>query len=98
MREVGKAKCMNRICIISRESFIKARAIKIKTTLDCHIEAIIKLANNGISQNLLSHARIPDGYKMFLYSDADGKEICQQLIDVLSPLLDDNVVVEKINC
>jgi len=98
MRRVGKANSMNRICIVSRESFIKARVIKIKTTTDCHIEAIIKLANNGISHNLLSHARISDGYKMFLYSDANAKMICQQIIDVLLPLPDDDVVVERINC
>ena len=89
---------MERICIISRESFIKARVIKIKTTVNSHIEEIAKLANNGISHNLLSHARTPDGYKMFLYSDADGKMICQQIIDVLSRLPDDTVVVERINC
>lgn len=89
---------MNRICIISRESYIKARIIKIKSTEQCHIEETIKLANNGISLKVLSHARIPDGYQMILDSDADGRMICQQLIDALLRLPDGSVVIERINC
>lgn len=89
---------MNRICVISRESYIKARIIKIKSTEQCHIEETIKLANNGFSPKLLSHARISNGYQMFLDSDADGKIICKQILDVLSGLPDANVVIERINC
>jgi len=89
---------MTEICLISRESYIKARVIKIKTTEQSHIEETIKLANNGISLKVLSHARISDGYQMILDSDADGRMICQQLIDALLRLLDGSVVIERINC
>ena len=89
---------MNGICVISRESYIKARVIRIKTTEQCHIEETIKLANNGFSPKLLSHARIADGYQIFLDADADGRMICQQLLDALLRLPDGNVVIERINC
>lgn len=89
---------MNRICVIRRESYIKARIIKIKTTEQGCIEETIKLANNGFLSKLLSHARIPDGYQMFLNSDADGKIICEKLLDALLCLPDGNVVIERINC
>jgi len=89
---------MNRICVISRESYIKARIIKIKTTEQGCIEETIKLANNGFSSILLSHARIADGYQMFINSDADGKMICEKLLDALLCLPDGNVVIERINC
>lgn len=89
---------MDRICIISRESYIKARIIKIKTTEQFFIEEAIILANNGISTQLSSHARTPDGYQMFLREDADGGLICRQILDVLLRLPDGNVIVEKINC
>ncbi|HVO66178.1 MAG TPA: hypothetical protein VMT12_06835 [Syntrophales bacterium] len=89
---------MNGICIVSRESYIKARIIKVKTTNECYIEETIKLASNGISPMLLSHARISDGYQMFLDSEADGKAICQQILDALLHLPDGNIVIETINC
>ena len=89
---------MNEICVISRESYIKARVIKIKTTQDRHIEETIKLANNGFSPKILSHARIADGYQIFLNQNADGKLICQEIIDALLRLPDGNVVIERINC
>ena len=89
---------MNGICVISRESYIKARIIKIKTAEPCHIDETIKLANNGMSHKLLSHARISNGYQMFLDTDTDGKMICQQLLDALLRLPDGNVVIERINC
>jgi len=89
---------MNGICIVSRESYIKARIIKIKTTNESCIEEAIKLAANGISQMLLSHARVSDGYQMFLDSEADGKMICQQILDALPHLPDCNIVLERINC
>jgi hypothetical protein len=89
---------MNGICVISRESYIKARIIKIKTAEQCHIDETIKLASNGMSHKLLSHARISNGYQMFLDTDTDGKIICQQLLDALLRLPDGNVVIERINC
>lgn len=89
---------MNEICVISRKSYINARVIKVKTTQYCHIEATIKLANNGFSPKILSHARIKEGYQMFLHTNADGKAICQQIIDALLRLPDGNVVIERINC
>ncbi len=90
---------MNGICIVSRESYIKARIIKIKTMNECYIEEMIKLASNGISLKLLSHARVSDGYKMFLDAEADGKMICQQILDALLRRMHDvNVVIERINC
>jgi hypothetical protein len=89
---------MNGICVISRESYIKARVIRVKTTEQRHIEETIKLANNGMSHKLLSHARIADGYQIFLDSNADGRMICQQLLDTLLCLPDGNVVIERINC
>jgi hypothetical protein len=89
---------MNKICVISRESYIKARIIKIKTVDQGHIEETIKLANNGMSHKLLSHARISNGYQMFLDTDVDGKMIGQQILDALFRLPDGNVVIERINC
>ncbi|MBN1383147.1 MAG: hypothetical protein JXA41_15890 [Deltaproteobacteria bacterium] len=89
---------MNEICVISRESYIKARVIKVKTTQPCHIEETIKLANNGFSPKIQSHARIKDGYQMFLQPGADGKYICQKIIDALLCLPEGNVVIERINC
>jgi len=89
---------MNGICVISRESYIRARIIRIKTTNDCYIDEAIKLASNGISSMLLSHARVPDGYQMFLDSEADGKIICQRILDTLLHMPDGNVVIERINC
>ena len=89
---------MNGICIISRESYIKARIIKIKTANERYIDEAIKLASNGISPMLLSHARIADGYQMFLDSQADGKDICQQIVDALLHIPDGYVVIERINC
>ena len=89
---------MDGICVISRESYIKARVIRVKTTEQCHIEETIKLANNGFSPKLLSHARISNGYQIFLDSDADGRMICQQILDALLRLPDGNVVIERINC
>ncbi|MBN1664888.1 MAG: hypothetical protein JW943_14910 [Deltaproteobacteria bacterium] len=89
---------MNEICVISSEHYIKARIIKVKTNQTCHIEETIKLAANGLSTNLLSHARIADGYQMFLQPNADGKTICQAIVDALLCLPDGNVVIERINC
>jgi hypothetical protein len=89
---------MNGICIVSRESYIKARIIKIKTTNERCIEEAIKLASNGISSTLLSHARVSDGYQMFLDSEADGKMICQRILDALLRMPDGNIVIERINC
>jgi len=89
---------MNGICVISRESYIKARVIKIKTPNECYIDEMIKLASNGISLMLLSHARIPDGYQMFLDSEADGKMLCQRILDALMCMPDGNVVIERVNC
>jgi hypothetical protein len=63
-----------------------------------YIEEIIRLANNGISNKLSSHARTADGYKMFLISETDGELICQQILDALLCLPNGNVVVERINC
>ena len=60
------------IYVIRRESHIKARAIKIKTTGQRHIEETINLVNNGISAMLSSHSRTSGGYQIFLQSDADG--------------------------
>ena len=74
---------MHRICVIRRESYIKARIIKIKTTEQSCIEETIKVANNGFSSKLLSHARIADGYQIFVHSDIDGKIICDKLLDAL---------------
>lgn len=89
---------MNEICVISRESYIKARVIKIRSTQRCHIEEAIRLANNGFSPKISSHAPIADGYQMFLHSNADGKIICQKIIDALLRLPEGNVVIERINC
>ena len=89
---------MNGIYVISRESYIKARIIKVKTVDQCHIEETIKLANNGMSHNLLSHARISNGYQMFLDTEADGKIICQQILDALLRMSEGNIVIERINC
>ena len=89
---------MNGICVVSRESYIKARIIKIKTTNECYIDEAIKLASNGISSMLLSHARVSNGYQMFLDSEADGKIICQRILDALLHMPDGNIVIERINC
>jgi len=89
---------MNRICVIRRESYIKARIIRIKSTEQGCIEETIKLANNGFSSQLLSHARIADGYQMFISSDTDGNMICDKLLDALWCLPDSSVVIERINC
>ncbi len=89
---------MNLICIISRESYIKARIIKIKTTEQNCIQETINLANNGISPKLLSHARIAEGYQMFLHEDADGKAVCDQILEAFRHLPSESVVIEKINC
>jgi hypothetical protein len=86
------------IYIIKRESYIKAKVIRIKTIRQCHIEESIRLANNGISAMLSSHGLIEDGYQMFLQGDTDGELICQKIIDALLPLIDDRVVLERINC
>jgi hypothetical protein len=90
--------CMNGIYVISRKSYIKASIIRIKTTEQCFIEEAIKLASNGMSYLLLSHARISDGYQLFLNAEADGKMICQKILDALFYLPDGNVVIERINC
>jgi hypothetical protein len=89
---------MIRICVVTRESCIKARIVKIRSNEQSHIEETIKLVNNGISHMLLSHARISGGYQMFLDSDADGEVIFNQVLDVFSGLPEANVVIEKINC
>ncbi|MCX5842408.1 MAG: hypothetical protein NT022_01430 [Deltaproteobacteria bacterium] len=86
------------IYLIRRDSHIKAKVIKIKTTGQCHIEETIKLANNSISAMLSSHARIPEGYQIFLQMDADGGLICQKIVDALLSLPYDRVVLERINC
>ena len=87
-----------RIYVIRRESHIKARAIKIKTMGQRHLEETINLATNGISAMLSSHSRTPEGYQIFLQSDADGDVICQKILDVLLRLPYDSVVLERINC
>ncbi|MEN6320972.1 MAG: hypothetical protein ABFD82_19730 [Syntrophaceae bacterium] len=89
---------MNGIYVIRRESYIKARIIKVKTADQSHIEETIKLANNGMSHKLLSHARISNGYQMFLDTETDGRIICQQILDALLRMPDGNVVIERINC
>jgi hypothetical protein len=86
------------IYVIRRESYIKARAIKIKTTGQRHIEETIHLVNNGMSAMLSSHSRTPEGYQIFLKPDADGEVICQQLLDALLRLPCDTVILERINC
>jgi len=86
------------IYVIRRESHIKAKVIKIKTTGQRHIEEIIKLANNSISAMLSSHARTPEGYQIFLQLDADGELICQKILDALLSLPSDMIVLERINC
>jgi hypothetical protein len=91
-------KCTNGICVIIRESYIRARIIKIKTNEQFYIEETIKLASNGISTQLSSHSRTPDGYQMFLHENADGGLISQQILNALFSLPDGNVVVERINC
>jgi hypothetical protein len=86
------------IYVIRRESHIKAKAIKIKTMGERHIEETINLVNNGISTMLSSHSRTPEGYQIFLQPDADGDLICQQILDALLRLPYDRVVLERINC
>ena len=86
------------IYVIRRESHIKAKAIKIKTTGQRHIEETINLVNNGISAMLSSHSRTPEGYQIFLQSDADGDVICQQILDALLRLPYEKIVLERINC
>ena len=48
------------IHVIRRESHIKAKTIKIRTTGQRHIEETINLVNNGISAMLSSHSRTPE--------------------------------------
>ena len=86
------------IYVIKRNSHIKARAIKIKTIGQRHIEETVNVVNNGILTKLSSHARTSDGYQIFLQPDADGEFICQQILDALLRLPYEKVVVEKINC
>jgi hypothetical protein len=89
---------MTGIYIIKRESYIKAKVIKIKTTGQRHIEESIKLASNGISALLSSHGLTEEGYQIFLQGDADGEMICQKILDALLPLPYERVVLERINC
>jgi hypothetical protein len=89
---------INGIFVIRRESYINVKIIKIKTTGQRHIEESIKLANNGISPLLSSHARTREGYQIFLQPDAYAELICQKILDALLPLPYDKVVVERINC
>jgi hypothetical protein len=89
---------MTEIYVIRRESHIKVKAIKIKTTGERHIEETINLVSNGISPMLSSHSRTPEGYQIFLQPDADGDLVCQQILDVLLRLPYDRIVLERINC
>jgi len=89
---------MNGIYVISRESYIKARIIKIRTKETLHIEEAIKLAHNGFSAELSSHSETPDGFQMFLHENADGESICRKIFDALSRLPSGNTIVERINC
>jgi hypothetical protein len=86
------------IYVIRRESHIKAKVIKIKTTDQRHIEETIRLANNGISTMLSSHSRTPEGYQLFLQVDADGGLIYHKILDVLLSLPCDRILLERINC
>ena len=83
---------------MNRRSHIKARSVKIVSKETSHIEKVISLANNGISNELSSHARTANGYKMFLNSESDGELICEQILDALLCLPNVNVVIERINC
>ena len=98
LKDIAMESSMNGIYVISRKSYIRASLIRIKTTEQCYIEEASKLASNGMSYMLLSHGRISDGYQMFLNSEADGKKICQQILNALFRLPDGNVVIERINC
>jgi len=89
---------MTGIYVINRRSYIKARSVKIVSKEPSYIEEVIRLANNGISNKVSSHARTADGYKMFLNSESDGELICQQILDALLCLPSGNVVIERINC
>lgn len=89
---------MHEICVIMRESYIKARIIKIRTKEQCYIEEAIRLASNGISTQLSSHSQTPEGFQMFLNENADGGVVCHQILNALFRLPDGNVVVERINC
>ncbi len=89
---------INSICVIRRESHIKAKTIKIKTMGSRQIEEMTNLVNNGISALLSSHSRTPEGYQIFLQPDANGDLICQRIIDALLNLSHDAVVLERINC
>ncbi len=91
-------KCMHGICVIMRESYIKARIIKIRTNEQCYIEEAIRLASNGISAQLSSHSQTPEGFQMFLHENADGGLVCNHILNALFPLPDSNVVIERINC
>jgi hypothetical protein len=91
-------KCMNGICVIMRESYIKARIIKIKTKEPCYIEEAVRLAGNGISAQLSSHSPTPEGYQMFLHENADGGLVCHQILNALLRLPDGNVIIERTNC
>jgi len=86
------------IYVIRRESHIKAKSIKIKTTGQRHLEETINLANSGISAMLSSHSRTPEGYQIFLQLEADGDMICQWILDALLRLPYEKVVLERINC
>jgi len=91
-------KCTNGICVIMRESYIKARIIKIKTKEQWYIEEAVTLACNGISTQLSSHSRTPEGYQMFLHENADGGILCHKILNALLRLPDGNVIIERINC
>jgi len=94
----GADDLVNRIYIISRESYIKARVIKIKTSEFLCIQEAIRLADNGISTQLSSHSQTSDGYQMFILDDADGGLICRQIIDALLRLPHGSIIIERINC
>lgn len=95
-RQYGK--CMQEICVIMRESYIKARIIKIRTKEPRYIEEAIRIASNGISTHLSSHSQTPEGFQMFLNENADGGAVCHQILNALFRLPDGNVVIERINC
>ena len=91
-------KSMHGICVIIRESYIKARIIKIRTKEQCYIEEAIRLAGNGISAQLSSHSQTPEGFQMFLHENADGGLVCHQILNALFRLPDAHIVIERINC
>jgi hypothetical protein len=91
-------KSMHGICVIIRESYIKARIIKIRTKEQCYIEEATRLASNGISAQLSSHSQTPEGFQMFLHENADGGLVCHQILNALFRLPDANILIERINC